>query len=38
MKEQTPDISVVTAVYNGEGFFKADADSLLCQTAKNFEA
>lgn len=38
MKEQTPDISVVTAVYNGEGFLRQTLDSLLCQTAKNFEA
>ena len=38
MKEQTPDISVVTAVYNGEDFLRQTLDSLLCQTAKNFEA
>ncbi len=38
MKEQTPDISVVTAVYNGEGFLRQTLDSLLCQTEKNFEA
>lgn len=37
MKNLTPDISVVMAVYNGEKFLKETLDSILAQTFENFE-
>lgn len=37
MKNVTPDISVVMAVYNGEKFLKETLDSILSQTFENFE-